>query len=312
MAKKQLTFGLIGCGKFGKHYARLLTSIPGATLAVVANRSADVFQKKMLPSSVRTTTKNEEIFKNPDIDCVVIATPFSSHYALAIAALRSGKHVLMEKPMVPTVKEASQLAKEVKKSGRVFMVGHQYLFNDYVRYLKRIIDAGKLGAIRYLFAEQLSFAPRKEGDCFWEQATHELAVIDYLFDSPRIIRAHGSAIGLFKARARDFAAAQIRFSQNLLAAIVVSWHAPKKIRRMIITGTKGLAFFDDCEEKNKLRFLFGQRSFVPRIRAQEPLRNQLNHFIHCVCTGAQPLTNIDHGVRITKWLSTISASLHHD
>ena len=100
MAKKQLAFGLIGLGKFGKHYARLLPSIKNVHLAAVADRFSE----------------DENIFNDPDIDAVVIATPPSSHYELAVAALRAGKHVLLEKPMVSTMREARSLAKEVKKS----------------------------------------------------------------------------------------------------------------------------------------------------------------------------------------------------
>ena len=117
---KTLQFGIIGLGHFGKHYARLLQEISGVKLVKTSSTSGET----------------EEIINNKEIDCVVIATPPSTHKDLIIKSLRAGKHVFVEKPMVVSIAEAKAVEKELRKNkDLVFMVGFQYLFNDYMRYI---------------------------------------------------------------------------------------------------------------------------------------------------------------------------------
>lgn len=308
-----LRFGVIGTGYFGKHYVRLLNEIEGAELIATANRSSGP----------------EIVLNNPQIDCVVIATPVSTHFDLAKRALEAGKHVLVEKPMTASLREAEALQEIVRKSGRIFMAGHQYLYNDYVRHLKTRIDEGILGRVKYVFAEHLYHGPiRYDVGCFWETATHELAVIDYLFGSQKIKDVRGKALDFYGSGRDDFTTAVVTFASGISATIITSWFYPEKVRRMVIGGEKGLAIFDERNPAGALQFIhtaypaaqdLGERSYffkiaddkktIPQIKAGEPLRNELEHFIECVRSGAAPLTDIEHGVRITRYLDTIMNSL---
>lgn len=325
-----IRFGLIGLGYFGKHYVRLLQEIEGAELYSIANRSRGAFDQfsHILPKFVKQTENASALFGDSEIDAVIIATPPSTHFSLAKEALDSGKHVLVEKPMVVSVSEAYELKEIVEKSGRVFMVGHQYCYNDYIRVLKENI--GILGDVRYIFAEQMLFGPlRADTGCLWDRATHELSIIDYLFQPGAIRHASGRSIEIMKNGCEDFASFQIEFESGLFASIACSWFAPVKMRRVSIAGTKGLAFFDDCAEDEKLKlfeFPYPEeelrsahgscvldmkkgRTHIPRIAAGEPLKNELLHFIECIKSGEKPLTDIVHGVRITEYLDQISKSI---
>lgn len=311
----QLTFGLLGLGRFGKHHARLLESAAEVTLAAIAANASE----------------SQKIIANPNINCVVIASPPASHAKLARAALGAGKHVLVEKPMAQNMKEAVALAREVKKSGRVFMVGHQYLFNDYIGHLKTVLESGELGSIRYALAEQMSFGPlRSEGDCFLECATHEFAILDYLLGPIHIASASGRSAAFSKSKKkRDFAVATLALQSRMLATVVVSLYAPEKRRCLTVAGEKGFAVFDDTKPEKKLKIVLHRypqkkfrsssiflphgpyRQITPDIKAREPLKNQLNHFIQCVKTGARPRTDIGHGLRVTKLLSGVSKTIKH-
>lgn len=323
-----LKFGVIGAGRFGRHYARLLQEIKGAELAALA--SPGIARRKLvLPRSVKKFSDPSLLIKDPSIDCVVIATPVSSHFELAASALKAGKHVLLEKPMTRALAEAKRLQKVVKKSGRVFMVGHQYLYNDFIRRLKKELGRKILGRISYVFSEQLYFGPiRPDVGCFWDAAGHELAILQYLFGPLAIKQVRGMAVKIGRGgKGDDFSAAEITFANGLAAAIIVSRLYPEKTRRFSIAGDKGAAIFDDQRDE-KLKFYFypypksgyGKSSsrlidaskikiLKPKIAAKEPLRNELEHFIDCVKNKKTPLTDIKHGVSVTEMLHKITKSI---
>lgn len=321
-----LAFGVIGAGYFGRHYVRLLQEMPGIALRAVADRAESIVAP--LPPSVKQSTDARDIFSDPAVDCVVIATPVASHAALVAAALAAGKHVLVEKPMTATLREAEELQTAVEKSGRIFMIGHQYLYHDHLRALKERLDQGMLGTPRYVFAEHLFFGPiRSDTGCFWESAVHECSVLDYLFMPGDAGDARGMRVDFRGAGRDDFASVGVIFENGLTAAIVVSWFAPEKVRRMTIAGDKGMAVFDDRrEEKLKIflhpypterpdghasRFMaFAEGEVItPAVDAREPLRNQLEHFISCVRNGTEPLSGITHGLRVMRMLDTISRAV---
>jgi len=329
--KETLGFGVIGAGYFGKHYIRLLQDMPGAALRAVADRSGGMIRENAsaLPASVSRLADAEEVFSDSQIDCVVIATPASTHASLAVAALAAGKHVLVEKPMAMSVAEAEDMRRAAAQSGRTFMAGHQYLYNDYIRHLKKKLDEGALGNITYIFAEHFSFGPiRPDIGCFTEMAVHELSLLDYLFSPGEIRRVAGRSVGFLASGREDFASAGVSFANGLTAAIVVSWFAPEKIRRMTIAGDRGMAVFDDRREE-KLKFFLHPYTapspdadaasrfieyregeiITPAIDAAEPLRNQLEHFISCVRTGAEPVSGIRHGIRVTRMMDAITHAI---
>jgi len=346
--KKNLVFGVIGAGYFGKHYIRLLQDMPGVELRAVASRSFEAIEKNApaLHSSVRRSADASVLLADPEIDCVVIATPASSHCSLVVEALMRGKHVLMEKPMAMNMAEAEQIRDAVQKSGRTFLVGHQYLYHDHIQELKRRLDSGILGSVKYIFAENLYFGPiRSDIGCFQETAVHELSAIDYLFSPGDIEDVRSVAVDFLKNGRDDFAGVNIKFKTGLVAAIVVSWFSPEKVRRITIAGDKGMAIFDDRrEEKLKLflhpypvvplpklsdvalhgtretafrqaphadmaasRFMeFAEGEIItPAISAREPLRNQLEHFVSCVRDQREPESGIVHGIRVTRMMDEI-------
>ena len=323
-----LRCAVIGAGYFGRNYIRLLQEMPDVLLSAVASRSNPPAKKNIsdLPSQVRYCTDAREVFSDATIDCVVIATPASSHATLATAALEQGKHVLVEKPMAMSVQEAERITEAARKSGRIFMVGHQYLYNDYVRELKRMIDGGVLGGARYVIAERMSFGPiRSDVGCFWETAGHDLAIIEYLFSPGTVKKSHTILSDLAGSGRDDFASAGIVFESGLVAAMAVSWFAPEKTRRMTITGDKGMAVFDEMRPEQLRIFrhpypapadrsggqsvfpkMDGEEMVTPVINAREPLRSQLEHFIACIRTGEEPVTGIEHGLRVTTAMESIS------
>ncbi|MBI2143997.1 Gfo/Idh/MocA family oxidoreductase [Candidatus Woesearchaeota archaeon] len=299
---RPLRFGLLGVGYFGRNYLRLLQDIEGVELAAVCSRSRESLAgiSSMVPGSVIRTTDASAVLKRHDIDCVVVATPASTHFALASEALEMGKNVLVEKPMVTSLEEARKLRAAVKKAGSTFMVGHQYVYNDYARFLKGMVGKGSFGTVRHVLCEHLCFPVRNDIGSFWDAASHHLSMIQFLFSPGKIVGVAGSSMN-------DFTAASVRFSSGLAATLVTTWFGAKKTRSFTIAGDKALAVFDDVEETAKIRLFPGNKA--PVVAAKEPLRNEVGHFIGCIRSSKEPLTGISNGFRVIEWIDRIEKSL---
>ena len=143
---------------------------------------------------------------------------------------------------------------------------------------------------------------RTDVGCFMDAGTHDLAIIEYLFSPGRIIDVRGANLD-------EFTGVSVRFENGLFAHLVISWVAPEKVRRITIVGAHGSAVLDDRKEKDKLQLFSQALPLVPAIDLNEPLKNELEHFIHCVHTGQTPLTDITFGCRVTEMCDIILRGL---
>lgn len=279
---KTLNFALIGRGKFGKNYERLLQEIPGISLKAIVTASSGNLKS---------------VLQNPKIDCVVIATPPKTHFAIAKAAIEAGKNVLLEKPMVLNIKEAKKLKGAVNKSRKTFMVGFQYLYNDYLNYLKNnLASLGKIIAVR---SEHLISPKRKGADIFWDVAPHPLSIFQYLFNPKKLVSVKGEI-------SPNSASVKVKFKNSPRLEMIMSNFGNKKIRKLTVVGEKAAAIIDETLEKNKLVIFRNGRKLVPKINFQEPLKNEVGHFINCIQNQKTPLTDVNLGYLNTQWLEEIS------
>lgn len=319
---------MIGAGAFGRHYIRLLQHNKRALLFAVVSPSGEKTDLD-LPRETKRFTDAKEVFGDPSVEAVIIATPLSTHAKIAVAALRAGKHVLLEKPLAINAKEAKEIKRAVEAGGKVFMLGHQYLYNDDIAALKLGLDAGQIGLVRYVHAEQLYTGPiRFDVGCFREAATHEVALIDYLFSPGAPVWVQASAIDLAGGKREDFAATTIRYKSGLFAHIVTSQYSPVKSRRIIFGGDKGMATFNDSVATDKVIFSLRPfpmtekvsqtkslpipegEIFIPIIaERREPLAQEIEHFLDCIENGATPRSDIAHAMRVERLLDAVSRAM---
>src|SRR3954469_24405447 len=151
-----LVIAQLGCGYWGPNLARNFSSLPGCELRYVDDPSPErrAFAQETFPkvSAVETV---EPILDDPDVNAVVIATPAASHFTLAKQALAAGKHILVEKPLAASVAAVDELERCARMRGLVVMAGHTFVYNAAVRYVKKLIDAGELGEVRYVYSQRL-------------------------------------------------------------------------------------------------------------------------------------------------------------
>lgn len=310
---KILQFGVIGVGHFGKHYVRLLADCPDVHLKNTANNSMEA--KKLLQDSA--------------IDCVIIATPVTSHFELINNAISLNKHVLVEKPMVTTVREAESVQAVLSEKQLTFMVGFQYVYNDCIRYIRELIHGKSLGKILYILGEHLYCGPiRADVGCFMDAAAHELSILQYLFNPGKVKKVIGQSLRFGALTHDDFTAATIHFENGPVTHLVASRFAPQKTRRFTIVAEQAMIVYDDTKVEGKITIY--KRQFpstgslqdttksavigndppnIPTIIAEETLLNQVRHFIDCVHKKETPITNFDFGSWVVEQTEIILKSV---
>jgi predicted dehydrogenase len=252
-----------------------------------------------LPQSVRHTTEAKTAWNDPDIDCIVIATPPSTHFVITRQAMTHHKHVLVEKPMVTSTAESRELEKLVERSNEIFMIGFTYIYNDHINCLKKAIECGALGAVLSMRAEHRHKPERNDINSFWDAAPHPLSVFSYLFNPTNLVKVR------LETSTRRLTSATLQFDRGPILRIATESNSPKKIRKMVFDGELQTATLDETRKTKKLLF---SRDGAPRLAVDEPLRNELEHFIRCVRSKQQPITNLRFGARVTKWLEEVTTS----
>ena len=320
----------IGCGYWGPNLLRNLVANPDCVVKWVVEISKDrqKYVKSLYPA-VKITTEIKDVFHDDEVDAVVIVTPAESHYSLTVESLKVGKHVLVEKPMAMNVNEVKEIGVLAKGKDLVAMVGHTFLYNPAVRYVKKLIDSGELGDIRYIYSQRVNLGRiRKDVDALWNLAPHDISIIQYWLNEPEPISVSRNGMAYVQEGVDDVVFMNIEYPNNVLANIHVSWLDPHKIRRMTVVGSEKMVVYDDVAE-NKITiydkgidrmavlgehmdfddpstFTFNHRSgdvVLPKIKWQEPLKVEIEHFVDCIQNGTPCLTDASHAERVVSILA---------
>ena len=270
---------------------------------------------------------------DPSIDAIVIATPTDSHSALAKAALKAGKHVLVEKPMTDNVADAEALCELAESCGRILMVGHVFVFNGASQHAKHYLSDGELGRIYYISMTRTNLGPiRVDVNSAWDLASHDIALADYWLDAlPESVSAMGR--DWINRGVEDAVFATLRYPNDILVHLHASWLHPRKTRDITVVGEKRMLTFDDMsvteplriydkqvsEERSSPSFVDSFASFrmivsegdisVPKVPASQPLRNECDHFLDCIESGATPITDGREGLAVIRTLEAINRSI---
>jgi predicted dehydrogenase len=183
-----LRIGVIGCGYWGPNLIRNFLKVPGCHLEAVADLDPARLQAvQRLYPTLAVTTSADEILDSRKIDAVAIATPISTHYPLARAALRRRKHVLIEKPMTATSAQAEELVELAEKHRVVLMVDHTFVYSGAVGKIREVITSGELGQVYYYDSVRVNLGLfQHDVNVVWDLAPHDFSIMTHLiptFDS---------------------------------------------------------------------------------------------------------------------------------
>ena len=320
----------LGVGYWGPNLLRNLISNPRFNVRTVVDLSeARRELVRNLYPGIHVDSAPEVVFENPNIDAVVIATPVATHYDLSIRVVKSGKHLLVEKPMALCVEEVENIGCAARDSNVVAMVGHTFLFNQAVRYVKGLIDSGELGDIRYIYSQRVNLGRiRNDVDALWNLAPHDVSIIQYWLGDPKPGSISKIGMDYVQKGIDDVVFLNVTYPNNVMAHIHVSWLDPHKVRKITVVGSKKMVVYDDLAE-NKIavvdkgidplagrgdsmdvddpsRQVFNHRSgdvIFPQVDWKEPVKVEIDHFADCIISGEKCITDSKHAARVVDILS---------
>jgi predicted dehydrogenase len=326
--------GVIGYGYWGPNLVRNIMETQDARLVAVSDlRKEKLSLVRSRYPAVKTTSDYHELYADPAIDAIVIATPVSTHFQLALEALQSGKHVLVEKPLVDKVEDGFRLLDEAAHRRLVLMVDHTFIYTGAVHKIKELVTGGLLGPLYYYDSVRVNLGIfQHDINVLWDLAVHDLAIMDYILDArPCVV----SAVGMkHVSQKEDIAYLTCLFDHDLIAHIHVNWLAPVKVRRTLVAGAEQMVLYDDLEPSEKVKIynkgvtlnnhengngsngvyemLVGYRTgdmWAPKLSTTEALRTEVAHFLECIKENKPPITSGEVGLRVVQILEAANQSI---
>jgi predicted dehydrogenase len=323
--------GIIGFGYWGPNLARNFNSAPDVRLLKIADKNSSrcALARSNFPQ-LEVTTQPDKLIKASDIDLVVIATPVSTHFELAMKALENGKHIWIEKPIASSSQEAIKIANKAQQKNLVVMVDHTYLFTGAVRRIKDMLTEGQLGQLYYYDSVRVNLGLfQHDVNVMWDLATHDFSIMNYLLGpTARAVSAAGSC---HINELEDIAYVTVFFDNNLVGHLHVNWLSPVKIRKTLIGGSKKMLVWNDLEKEEAVKIydkgvaiktqsgvydtLAEYRVgdvFSPVVPQTEALKLEVNYLVECIKTGRKPHNDALTGLQVVKLLEAADRSLKNN
>ena len=322
--------GIVGLGYWGPNLLRNVAEAVGAEARV----ACDLRAERLTTAAARyprlkVTRDFNDVLADTSVDAVAIATPVSAHFELAMAALKAGKHVLVEKPLASSSAEALRLIEEAERRRLVLMVDHTFVYTGAVRKIASLVSGGELGDLYYYDSVRVNLGLfQHDVNVIWDLAVHDLSIMDHVLPArPRAVSATG--MSHVSGGHENIAYLTLFFDTHLIAHIHVNWLAPVKIRRTLIGGSQRMIVYDDLEPSEKIKvydkgitvnnnpdsvyqLLVGYRAgdmWAPRLDGAEALRTEVAHFIDCIQGSKAPLTDGASGLRVVRLVEAASESM---
>ncbi|MBN1189301.1 MAG: Gfo/Idh/MocA family oxidoreductase [Dehalococcoidales bacterium] len=324
--------GVVGCGYWGPKHIRVCNELPESDLTMVCDLDENRLKQVRIQYPCVSTTQDYEEFLKSDIEAVVISTPVKSHYCLAKKALENGKHVLIEKPITASSREAIELIELAEKRNLVLMAGHTYEYHPAVEFLKDLVKSGELGDIYSIDAARLNLGLyRPDVNVIWDLAPHDISIMLAVLDQdPVSVSARGTQHA--ERGVCDMAYLDILFANGTIGHVHVSWLHPRKIREITIVGSQKMSVYDDVSESEKIHIYDkgltqtnGTNGFsswppnyrygdviIPYITGAEPLKQECSHFFKCIEEGKTPRSDGWAGLKVTSILEAADKSMAHE
>jgi predicted dehydrogenase len=325
----KLHVGVIGCGYWGPNLIRNFSACPLTELAAVCDSSPERLEAvRSTHSHLKAVGSLDELLEL-GLDAVAIATPVSTHYPLASRCLEAGLHVLVEKPLASSSREAEALVELADRRERVLMVDHTYLFSNPVRRIREFVASGELGDLYYVDSVRINLGLfQRDINVIWDLAPHDLSIVDYVLGrEARSISAWGC--GHADPDLEDVAYVNVDYDDRMLASFHVNWLSPVKVRQMIFAGSRKSLIFNELNlaepikvydggidlnegPEGRSKLLINYRSgdvWSPHVEPGEALRGVVTHFAECVREGKTPVSDGRLGLRVVRLLESATRSI---
>lgn len=321
---------VFGYGYWGPNLVRNFSNAVGSEVLAICDLNPDrLALAKQRHPGVFLSTDTSEIINHPNVDAVVIATPVSTHYSIAVMALKAGKHVLLEKPLTLNSDDAKRLIDEALHQNVTLMVDHPFLYTGAIRKIHELAESGVIGNIYYYDSVRVNLGLfQHDVSVIWDLAVHDLSIMDFILpEYPTAVSATG--MSHVKDQPENIAYLTMFFNSNLIAHIHINWLAPVKVRKTLISGSKKMVIYDDLDPVNPIKVYdsgievgddpegiynmqIGYRTgdlWCPKVDKIEALLTLANHFNACIEGKEQPISSAEQGLRIVRIMEAATESM---
>jgi UDP-N-acetylglucosamine 3-dehydrogenase len=296
---KKLGVAVIGTGFWGKNHARVYKELESTELVAICDKDAERAKTIAKQFGVKAYTSSSRMLKNKEVEAVSVCTWSTSLAKEALKALRAGKHVLVEKPMATTTRQAEKLVATADENGLHFTVGFLMRFIPGLQTIRESVESKKIGSLVCATAKRVSQWPERIGDVgvVKDTAIHDIDVMRFVFrDDPIAVYAKTGAMQHRKFE--DYALIMLTYADGKSAFIESNWLTPYKTRTLTVTGSDAIMRLDYITQE--LWIEAAKENVQPKFPWQEPLKAELQHFADCITKKQKPVVTGEDGVKALK------------
>ncbi len=327
-----MNIAVVGYGYWGPNLVRNFSWLAETHVKYVCDLDENRLEKvhALFPNVEITTTDYQRILDDPQVEAVAIATPVRTHYPLARAALKAGKHVLIEKPMTDKAEDAAKLNDLAKERDRIIMVDHTFLYTGAVKKIKELVETDQIGEIYYFDSVRVNLGLfQNDVNVIWDLAPHDLSIMKYIIDKkPVSVSANG--VSHVRNNQENIAYLSVSYEDTTIAHFHINWLSPIKVRQILIGGSEKMIVYNDMENTEKIKVydsgvelntgdkdilydtLVQYRTgdmFAPKLDQTEALKTECSHFVDCIHKGETPISDGVFGLEIVRILEAAQLSM---
>jgi UDP-N-acetylglucosamine 3-dehydrogenase len=292
----KLGVAVIGTGQWGKNHARVYKELPSTELIAICDVNPDRAKSMAAQHGVKAYSDSTQMLKDKDIEAVNVCTWSTILAKEALKALKAGKHVLVEKPMATNTQQAEKLVQTAQENGLHLTVGFLMRFIPGLQNIRQSVENKKIGELVCVTAKRVSQWPERIGDVgvVKDIAIHDIDVMRFISnEDPISVYAKMGSMRIKKFE--DYAHIMLTYKDGKSAFIESNWLTPYKTRTLTVTGSDAIMRLDYITQD--LWIEQQTESVQPRYPFQEPLKQELQHFVDCIIDKKKPLVTGDDGVR---------------
>ena len=326
-----VTVGVVGLGYWGPNLVRNLHELEIADVSWVCDRRPELLDgmQRRYPA-IASTTSYEDLLRDDSLEAIAIATPVSSHFELAAAALDAGKHVFVEKPLAGSSWEGAELIRRAGERGVVLMPGHTFLYSPPVNAIRSLVGSGEVGDVYFISTSRVNLGlHQSDVSVTWDLGPHDFSILRYwLGETPTHVSALTRCCVI--PGTPDVAFINLEFPSGAVAHVELSWLAPSKLRRTTVVGSQKMIVYDDTSNEPVRVFdsgvslpnpeTFGEYKLSyrtgdiisPRVEAAEPLYLEMEDFCTSIREGGTPTSSAEIGLEVVRIVEAVDASLEEN
>lgn len=325
---RPLRVGVIGLGYWGPNLVRVIQELPEAEATWICDVNPESLIRvgRRYPAAQKTR-QVARVLADREVDAIAIATPVSTHYPIAIAALAAGKHVFVEKPLAASSEEALELLDKAESAKLVLMPGHTFLYSPPVNLVHDLIRSGELGELYFVSTSRVNLGLHQpDVSVAWDLGPHDFSILRYWLDEMPS-RVSALSRGCVFPGTPDVAFINLEYPSGTLAHVELSWLAPSKLRRTAVVGSEKMVVYDDTSVEpvrifdsgvslpdptnfGEYRLTYRSGSILsPHVEVAEPLALELEDFCAAIEGGSTPRSSAQVGLDVVRMVEAVDRSL---